>query len=128
MEGEDVGVLAQGTRGSREVEVVQSLPSLTSMRVHVHTSPRSKSDFQICGSRAGFVRLGLVGQEVCCKDVVKLGGKLRPQAGRVWGRSLRRGRGAGSCDCPLSLFVHPVSGLAGQVSLGLQTGLPEAGP
>lgn len=34
-----------------------------------HTLPRSKNDFQICGPRAGFVRHGVVGREVCCKDV-----------------------------------------------------------
>lgn len=55
-------------------------------------------------------------------------GKLRPQAGGVWGRSLRRGRGLGSCDCPVGLFVHPVSGLVGQGGPDLQTGLPAAWP
>lgn len=40
--------------------------------------------------------------------------------------SSRRGRGLSSCDGPLGLSVHPVSGLARQGGLGPQTGLPAA--
>lgn len=119
-----MGVLAQGTPGLRESGDDPELPSLTC----IYTATRNKSDFQICGSQAGFVRHGLMGRKVCCKDVEKLRGwGSSGHTGRVWGRSLRRGRGLGSCDCPHGLFVHPESGLAGQVSLGPQTGLPAPG-
>lgn len=47
-------------------------------------------------------------------------------AGRRSLGSSRRGRGLNSCDCPLGLCVHPVSGPAGQGGLGPQTGLPAA--
>ena len=141
-----MGLLAQGSLGAKGVEIVQSppIPPPTTPRVcvcvcvcarararararaHAHTSPApsNNSDFQICGPRAGFVRHGLVGQEVCCKDVERprawgSSGHRRAESGR----SLRRGRGLGSCDCPLGLSVHPVSGLPGQGRLGLQVGL-----
>lgn len=60
-----------------------------------------------------------------------LKGPKRGEAQATGRRSLgssRRGRGLSSCDCPLGLFVHPVSGLAGQGGLGPQTGLPGARP
>lgn len=82
-----MGLLAYGTLGTQESgdcpEPSARLPPDEHLCTHAYTSlaPRNNSNFQICGSQAGFVRHGLVGQEVCCKDVE------RP---RVWGSSGRR--------------------------------------
>lgn len=77
-----MGVLAQGTPGIQGSGDGPE-PALPHRRActHAQTSPRNKSDFQICGSQAGFVRHGLMGREVCCKDVEKL---------RGWGSSGHR--------------------------------------
>lgn len=130
--GSDVGPLAQGSAGIQESgSCLESGLPPKPMCAGAHTSPAlsSKSSFQICGPQAGFVRHGLVGQEVCCKDVERPG--AWGSSGRMWaesGRSLRRGRGLGSRDCPPALPVHPVSGLPRQGQLGLQVHLLSAWP